>query len=315
MSGYSWDFAWRPSRGRRFFGGFIIPLEERSCLKPLAPCERRALFDRGMCRLTPCKTSTFRKSDMTFRRHWRKPYEEPKRGGVCPSPATTTGGCLMKTAITTRPATHECCLLGNLQASLPVLERIRRNMTLIRAIEIENFRSVKALKWQPRARVNCLIGSGDSGKSTILDAIDYCIGARRALQMIDSDFCGLDIEKPIRICVTLGALPDELKSIDTYGLYLRAIDATNGQILPEPEVGCETVPTVQLLVESDLEPQWSLVSARAAAQGQSRSLNWADRIRLSPTRLGAINDNHLTWRHRALPGASRSYAGPLHSLQ
>ncbi|RRH96710.1 hypothetical protein EH240_22325 [Mesorhizobium tamadayense] len=161
-------------------------------------------------------------------------------------------------------------------------------MTLIRAIEIENFRSVKALKWLPREGINCLIGPGDSGKSTLLDAIDYCIGARRSLQLTDSDFTAVDIEKPVRICVTLGVLPDALKSIESYGQYLRGFNAATGEIAPEPEAGLETVQTVQLLVESDLEPQWSLVSQRAAAQGLSRSLNWADRVKLSPTRLGRL---------------------------
>jgi predicted ATP-dependent endonuclease of OLD family len=50
-------------------------------------------------------------------------------------------------------------------------------MTVIRAIEIENFRGVKVLVWCPSEGINCLIGPGDSGKSTVLDAIDYCIGA------------------------------------------------------------------------------------------------------------------------------------------
>ncbi|WP_431284499.1 ATP-dependent nuclease [Humitalea sp. 24SJ18S-53] len=173
-------------------------------------------------------------------------------------------------------------------------------MTLIRLIEIENFRSVKALKWQPCEGINCLVGPGDSGKSTVLDAIDYCIGARRSLQVTDADFAALDIEKPVRICVTLGALPDGLKSMETYGLYLGGFNAATGEISPEPGAGLETVLTVQLLVDSDLEPQWSLVSQRAAAQGQSRSLNWGDRVQLSPTRLGAINDNNLTWRRGSL---------------
>lgn len=169
-------------------------------------------------------------------------------------------------------------------------------MTLIRVVEIENFRSVKTFAWRPREGINCLIGPGDSGKSTILDAIDFCIGARRSLQLADSDFCAVDVENPIRICVTLGALPDALKNIDSYGLYLRGFDAVTGEITPEPENALETVLTVQLTVHSDLEPQWSLVSPRAAAQGQARALNWADRVRLSPTRLGSVNDNHLTWR-------------------
>jgi hypothetical protein len=173
-------------------------------------------------------------------------------------------------------------------------------MTVVRKVEIENFRAVKALAWCPDDGINCLVGPGDSGKSTVLDAIDYCIGARRTLQLADSDFCCLDIDAPIRIAVSVGALPDALKSIDSYGLYLRGFDTATGEIAPEPESRLETVLTIQLLIESDLEPQWSLVSERATAQGQSRSLNWGDRVALSPTRLGAINDNHLTWRRGSI---------------
>lgn len=173
-------------------------------------------------------------------------------------------------------------------------------MAIIRYIEIENFRGLKALKWQPSEGVNCLIGPGDSGKSTVLDAIDFCIGARRVLPMADSDFHNLDTEAPIRIGVTLGALPDELKNIDTYGLYLRGFDSATASFVPEPEAAHETVLTVQLVVESDLEPQWQLLSERAASQGQSRALNWADRVRLTPTRLGAVNDSHLTWRRGSI---------------
>ena len=173
-------------------------------------------------------------------------------------------------------------------------------MTLIRSVEIENFRSIKALRWIPNPGVNCLIGPGDSGKSTVLDAIDFCIGARRSLILADTDFCGLNVEAPIRIAVTLGALPDELKSIDSYGLYLRGFSPGTGDIAPEPEAGLETALVVQLLVESDLEPQWSLLSPRAAAQGQTRSLTWGDRVRVAPTRLGAVNDNNLTWRRGSI---------------
>ena len=108
-------------------------------------------------------------------------------------------------------------------------------MTLIRAVEIENFRSVRALTWRPHAGINCLVGPGDSGKSTILDAIDFCIGARRSLQLTDTDFCAVDIENPIRITVTLGALPDQLKNIDSYGIYLQGFNSTTGEIAPEPE--------------------------------------------------------------------------------
>ena len=52
-------------------------------------------------------------------------------------------------------------------------------MARIRRLQISNFRSIQALDWVPAPGINCLIGPGDSGKSSILDAIDLCVGARR----------------------------------------------------------------------------------------------------------------------------------------
>ncbi|WP_367278291.1 AAA family ATPase [uncultured Roseobacter sp.] len=55
-------------------------------------------------------------------------------------------------------------------------------------LNIHNFRSIKELSWKPNHGMNCLIGGGDSGKTTVLDAIDYCLGARRSAQFSDYDF-------------------------------------------------------------------------------------------------------------------------------
>ncbi|WEZ86299.1 AAA family ATPase (plasmid) [Rhizobium sp. 32-5/1] len=85
-------------------------------------------------------------------------------------------------------------------------------MALIRVVEIENFRAIKALRWLPGPGINCLIGPGDSGKSTVLDAIDLCLGARRSLTFTDADFHGLNYDTPIRIAITLGALEAPLKT-------------------------------------------------------------------------------------------------------
>lgn len=169
------------------------------------------------------------------------------------------------------------------------------NMARIRKIEIENFRAIKTLAWLPSAGVNCLIGPGDSGKSTILDAIDACLGARHNVQFTDADFHRLEVGAPITISVTIGELEDELKRLDTYGLYLRGFLAGSGQIEDEPEKDAETVLTVRLTVANDLEPSWTLVSHRAHALGQARSLSWGDRLRLAPTRIGVMADYHLGW--------------------
>jgi hypothetical protein len=169
-------------------------------------------------------------------------------------------------------------------------------MARIRKIEIENFRGIKAFDWKPSEGINCLIGPGDSGKSSVLDAIDLCLGARRNLSFTDADFHKLDVSEPIKIKVTVGELDDAMKNIDTYGLYVRSFDAGTGAVEDEPDKDGETVLTIQLAVESDLEPNWTLISARAAAQGFSRNLSWGDRVRLAPTRIGNMADFHLGWR-------------------
>ena len=169
-------------------------------------------------------------------------------------------------------------------------------MARIRAIEVSNFRSLKEFKWFPSSGINCMIGPGDSGKSTVLDAIDLCLGARRNLQINDADFHSLDTETPITISITIGELDDGLKRIGSYGSFLRGFDAVLQIIEDEPEAGMETVLTLRLTVTNDLEPSWALVSDRAAAAGISRYLTWADRVRLAPTRVGAVADYNLSWR-------------------
>jgi len=94
-------------------------------------------------------------------------------------------------------------------------------MARIRKIEIANFRGIQRLVWYPAPGINCLIGPGDSGKSTVLDAIDLCLSARRNVQFSDADFFGLDITTPISITLTLGELDESLKALENYGPFLR----------------------------------------------------------------------------------------------
>ena len=170
-------------------------------------------------------------------------------------------------------------------------------MARIRVIEIKHFRGIEAFHWLPSPGINCLVGPGDSGKSTILDAIDLCLGARRNIQFTDADFHRLDVETPVNISVTIGELDDGLKNLDAYGMYVRGFDAESGTVEDEPEKHAETVLTVKLTVASDLEPSWSLVSERAEAQSQTQNLSWGNRVRLAPTRIGVMADYHLGWRY------------------
>ncbi len=169
-------------------------------------------------------------------------------------------------------------------------------MARIRKIEIANFRGIRSLSWLPAPGINCLIGPGDSGKSTVLGAIDLCLGARRNAQFSDADFFKLVVKQPISISLTIGALDDALKNFDTYGLFLRGFRSETGEIEDEPERGLETVLTLNLTVLGDLEPVWTLISDRAKAQNVTRDLAWADRVELAPTRIVALAESNFGWR-------------------
>lgn len=173
-------------------------------------------------------------------------------------------------------------------------------MSQIRHIYIKNFRVIKELEWLPKAGLNCLIGPGDAGKSTILDAIDLSLGARRSYPFSDADFFELNTNNPIEICVTLGALSDQVKNIDAYGMFLRSFNSTSGLLTDEPQAGEETVITLKLIVGADLDADWLLYSDRAAAAGVERRLSWKHREHITPARLGVTSNHHLAWGRRSV---------------
>ena len=173
-------------------------------------------------------------------------------------------------------------------------------MSQVRHIHIKNFRAIKELEWFPKPGLNCLIGPGDSGKSTILDAIDIALGARRSYPFTDADFFELNTDSPIEIWVTLGALNDQLKNIDVYGMFLRSFNSASGTITDEPQTNEEIVLTLKLTVGADLDADWLLYSERAQAEGTERRLPWKHRELVTPARLGVASNQHLAWGNRSV---------------
>nr|WP_255519811.1 AAA family ATPase [Cupriavidus sp. IK-TO18] len=107
-------------------------------------------------------------------------------------------------------------------------------MTRLRKIEIRHFRGIAHFVWCPGPGLNALIGPGDAGKSSVLDAIDLCLGARRTAVFGDDDFFGMTVDQPIVIEITVGELDDALKNFEAYGLYLRGFRAEDGAVVDEP---------------------------------------------------------------------------------
>lgn len=169
------------------------------------------------------------------------------------------------------------------------------DLARIRKVEIWSFRAIQHLSWYPSEGVNCLVGPGDSGKSTILDAIDLCLGARRSLHVSDTDFFNLDVNQRLAIQVTLGALPDSLSNIETYGHYFHAYNPLTGAIEDEPQKGFETVMVLSLTVEKDLEPVWWLKPVSSHQEAQPRNISWSDRKAIAPARLGQFLNSQFSW--------------------
>ena len=133
----------------------------------------------------------------------------------------------------------------------------------IRKIKIENFRGVRELEWSlPNADVFCLIGKGDSSKSTILEAIRCAFYPQWNLILSDADFYQCNVAESIVIEVTIGALTEAFCSLEKYGQYLRGWDSAALKLTDEPEDNLESVLTVRLTVGKDLEPKWLVICNR-----------------------------------------------------
>lgn len=70
----------------------------------------------------------------------------------------------------------------------------------VRQLSIENFRGIRRLDWTLPVgqRLITLIGPGDSGKSTILEAVHLLLGDRWSVSFSDVDFFNVDPATPIQ---------------------------------------------------------------------------------------------------------------------
>lgn len=167
----------------------------------------------------------------------------------------------------------------------------------IECLWISHFRGIESLGWRPARGINCLIGPGDSAKTTILDALELLFAERQNATFDDLDFYETDTSKAISISAVLSGLPAEFLRDDRYGLLLSGWNAATGQWTPEPaeHVGVKPVLILQLDVDSTLEPSWSIYVSRNGIVDKSRRLSFADRKAMAPARLGVYADRHLSW--------------------
>jgi len=163
-------------------------------------------------------------------------------------------------------------------------------MARIHELKISNFRGIKTFSEKFGKNFICLLGRGDSGKTTILDAISYVLSSNRNLSFYDSDFFKGNVNNSIEIEVSLLDLPEKLISEDKYGLYIRGLD-NNGVIQDELHNDYKKVLTIKLEVKKDLEPQWFVINNRQ----EPRQIYANDRAKFNVFLVSDYIDRHFSW--------------------
>ncbi len=168
-------------------------------------------------------------------------------------------------------------------------------------IIIDRFRGIKKLEWYPKAGINCLIGPGDSAKTTILDAIELVMNPRFGFAGTDADFFGCDTANFAEIMITLIDLPVAFFLDNKYGLYLRGWDAEKKKISDEKSDDEIDALSIQACLDpSTLEWRWSVFNDRIDPDNPP-SFKAKDARETAPTRLGVYADRDLAWgRYSAL---------------
>lgn len=160
-------------------------------------------------------------------------------------------------------------------------------------VQIDNFRGIRQLDWIVGGKTVALIGPGDVGKTTILDAIELCLTPRISVAWSDTDFTDCDSANAIVIEVTLGELPQHLVTDEKYGLFLRGWSEDG--LHDEPRDTDEPVITIRLTVDADLEARWVVANDR-----DERQILAKDRAALGVVRLGDEIERHFRWSRGSL---------------
>lgn len=172
-------------------------------------------------------------------------------------------------------------------------------MTTIVDLNVNNYRGIKKLNLvlEHDKRLVCIIGRGDSGKTTILEAISSVLSPNWNLTFSDEDFYISDLTNNIEITLSMIGFPDKYLADNSYGLYVRALDLETGKLeddvtLPEEE-GFLPALTVKLTVDSSLEPNWVVTCNREL---EDKPISAKDRANLNCFLISDYIDRHFSWK-------------------
>jgi putative ATP-dependent endonuclease of OLD family len=168
-------------------------------------------------------------------------------------------------------------------------------MSKIVKVKIKNFRGISELEFELDSNRNliCIIGRGDSGKSTVLEAISLALAPRWNISIHDTDYNNCDPSNIIEIEVTLIDFPKSFLHHDKYGLALRAYDHSKNSVVEVQDAdneNSEQAITIRLTISSDNEPSWNVINVNS-----EKKIGWKDRAEINCFLISDYIDNQFTW--------------------
>lgn len=176
----------------------------------------------------------------------------------------------------------------------------------IRRLWVSNFRGIKGLDWTipKEQQLIALIGPGDSGKSTILEAMNLLLSDRWMIPFSDVDFTEMDLTSPITIRALLTDPPQTLMKDTTLGFWLSGSD-DHGEPIQDPIDGSDVALLIELQVDASLEPKWHVVRLNGDRHPLSASL----RRHFSTFRVDDRADVQLRWSRASALGRLSNESG------
>lgn len=164
-------------------------------------------------------------------------------------------------------------------------------MSHIKGILIKNFRGIKELRHIFNSeKFIVLIGRGDSGKSTILTAIQYALSPSWNISFSDLDFHNQDTSQPIEILVWISELPPELLKDQKFGLFVE--NPLEKPVSPE-----NLTIVIKLTVDADLEPKWTVIPRNSDID--AKSISASERSLIGVNFIGDYTDTQFAYNRQS----------------
>lgn len=166
-----------------------------------------------------------------------------------------------------------------------------RATALIHRLRIERFRGLETFDWRPGTGMNVILGGGDVGKTTVLDALALLLSPSNATTVSEADYWQRDTDAEFIIEATV-SLPETAEIENQKSMAWPWNWNGTEAVLPESKEGGDAAAESPVYVirargTADLEAAWEVVQPN----GEADHLSVSVRRKIGIVRLGSDERN------------------------